>query len=396
MFGGILLRSIFMELVKVFLLALTAITTIVTLAVVVMEASRLGLGLSQILLVVPLAIPSMLPYIIPTTTLFTACITFGRLAHDNEILAIKAAGAHPLRVLRPAVVLGLLASAGTWFLYQEVIPHTHHILRTAFTDDPEDALYLLLRRDHEIRIPGLKYYIAVKGMQGRRLIDPIMKRMDEFGLADVIVTAREAELRYDANNRKILVRMWHGDVENRGKGFVHFEYQVWEVPYQVPDKSERARPREMTYEEIRQRRAVVVKEMEEVALQVATNAARLAMLAPPADLPLHVTNLKAILRGKQLEINSLDTEVYMRPALALGCLFFVLVGCPVGIWFSRSDYLSAFITCFLPIICLYYPLQLCCTNLAKNGRLPPGPAVWIANGVIGVIALGLFRRLLRN
>ena len=70
----------------------------------------------------------------------------------------------------------------------------------------------------------------------------------------------------------------------------------------------------------------------------------------------------------------------MRPALALGCLCFVLVGCPVGIWFSRSDYLSSFITCFLPIIVVYYPLMLCGINLAKSGKMLTALAIWPANG----------------
>ncbi len=86
----------------------------------------------------------------------------------------------------------------------------------------------------------------------------------------------------------------------------------------------------------------------------------------------------------------------MRPALALGCLFFVFVGCPVGIWFSRSDYLSAFITCFLPIVVLYYPLMLCGINLSKLGKINPWIGVWCADLLMAVIALGLFRKLLRN
>ena len=92
----------------------------------------------------------------------------------------------------------------------------------------------------------------------------------------------------------------------------------------------------------------------------------------------------------------LDVEMLMRPALSFGCLFFILVGCPVGIWFSRSDYLSAFITCFLPIVFLYYPLVLCGINQAKSGHLPLAGSVWAANALMGVVALGLFRRLLKN
>ena len=53
-----------------------------------------------------------------------------------------------------------------------------------------------------------------------------------------------------------------------------------------------------------------------------------------------------------------EVEIQMRPALAVGCLCFVLIGCPVGIWASRSDYLSVFMICFLPTMFLYYPLLL--------------------------------------
>ena len=43
-------------------------------------------------------------------------------------------------------------------------------------------------------------------------------------------------------------------------------------------------------------------------------------------------------------------------------------GRPVGILFARRDFLSAFMTCFLPIIVIYYPLMLFGTNLSKEGH----------------------------
>jgi lipopolysaccharide export system permease protein len=86
----------------------------------------------------------------------------------------------------------------------------------------------------------------------------------------------------------------------------------------------------------------------------------------------------------------------MRLALSVGCLFFILVGCPVGILLCRSDYLSSFVICFLPIVFIYYPLLLCGTGMAKEGRLPPVPLVWAANGVVAVMGVGLFGRLLKH
>ena len=110
----------------------------------------------------------------------------------------------------------------------------------------------------------------------------------------------------------------------------------------------------------------------------------------------HLATLEHKLKDKRLQILAMQAELHMRPALSLGCLFFVLVGCPVGIWFSRSDYLSSFITCFLPIVFIYYPLMLCGTGMAKDGRFALMGTVWIADGVIALAGLGLLVRLLRS
>jgi lipopolysaccharide export LptBFGC system permease protein LptF len=116
----------------------------------------------------------------------------------------------------------------------------------------------------------------------------------------------------------------------------------------------------------------------------------------PEKIPEHIKNLvnkRAVYQGKLLQ---LDAELQMRPALAAGCLCFMLVGCPVGIWCSRSDYLSAFITGFLPVVFVYYPLLLAGVNLAKEGRFIPDACIWAADGLMGLVGIVLFWRLLKN
>ena len=109
-----------------------------------------------------------------------------------------------------------------------------------------------------------------------------------------------------------------------------------------------------------------------------------------------MSNLRTSGTRRWNECRNLEVEQHLAWRLGLGCLCFVVVGCPVGIWFSKSDYLSAFITCFLPIVFLYYPLMLCGINLAKSGKVPIMPSVWAANTVMAIIAAGLFRRLVKN
>src|SRR6202035_4316499 len=107
---GILHRMILWELVKVFVMSLVGITGILLMAGIVAEASQQGLGPGQIFEAIPLLIPSTLPYTIPATTLFATCVVYGRLAADNEILAIKSSGVNILQVARPGLVLGLAMS----------------------------------------------------------------------------------------------------------------------------------------------------------------------------------------------------------------------------------------------------------------------------------------------
>lgn len=88
--------------------------------------------------------------------------------------------------------------------------------------------------------------------------------------------------------------------------------------------------------------------------------------------------------------NELETERQLRFSMAAGSLLFVLLGGPVGILFARRDFLSAFMTCFLPIIGLYYPLMLVGTNLSKEGLcLPLCPAwasLWVGNALLAILA----------
>src|SRR5207244_11917551 len=93
------------ELVKVFLMSPVGITGILLMAGIIAEATQQGLGPAQIMAAIPLLVPSTLPYTIPATTLFASCVVYGRLAADNEILAIKSAGVNIVTAVKPGLVL---------------------------------------------------------------------------------------------------------------------------------------------------------------------------------------------------------------------------------------------------------------------------------------------------
>ena len=89
----------------------------------------------------------------------------------------------------------------------------------------------------------------------------------------------------------------------------------------------------------------------------------------------------------QKKVSELEAEKQLRRSLALGTLLFIWVGAPVGIMFARRDFLSAFITCFLPIIGIYYPLTLAGVNLAKEGTTT---SLIVFSGDLALFVIGLY------
>ncbi|RLS41371.1 MAG: YjgP/YjgQ family permease [Planctomycetota bacterium] len=388
---------IFWELTKVFGIALFAITGILLMAGIVAEATQQGLGPAQILGAIPLLVPSTLPYTIPATTLFAACVVYGRLAADNEILAIKAAGVNLAAVVMPGIILGFAMSAMTMGLYYRVIPYTHHLLRSLVFRDAEELIYTVLKKQGMLSHSQLPYAMFVKGVQGRKLINPTFKRRDAKGDVDVVAQAREAHLRVNLAKQQMLIHMRHGVASTDDGSRGYFEDRVWEVPLPANlanDANRRAR--DMTWQEILAKRQEWLESIDRSGDEIQVATAKVDSNPADANLSKHVVNLQNRLKHERQQLRFLDVELQMRPALSFGCLCFILVGCPVGIWFSRGDYLSAFITCFLPVVVSYYPLMLCGTGMAKDGKLDIVTLVWGADLMLASAGLLLIWRLTRN
>ena len=395
---SLLHRMVLWEMVKVFTISLLAITGIMLMGGVVAEASQHGLGLAQLAVIIPLMIPSTLPWTIPATTLFAACLVYGRLAADNEVLAIKAAGISLFKVIWPGVLLGLVISVSTMGLYYRIIPYTHHLIRSLPLKNVQELLYAMLKKERGIAHPRLEFELFVKNVQGNKLHEVIIRRRDKSGRFDMVIKAQEAVLDIDLRNRKLIVRMWHGQGKHENGGDFEFrDERKVEFDLSKIDLFQRqARPREMSWKQLHEYRAEMGRAVDTTVGHIRETEEGRVPARDPADLPPHIAALKNKKRYFESEIRNVDTEFQMRPALALGCLCFVLVGGPVGIWLGRGDYLSAFMTCFLPIVFIYYPLMFCGTNLAKEGRLPPSVAVWAADALMAVVGLALYARLLRR
>lgn len=412
--GSILNRMIFWELVRVFLLSLVSLTGLFLMAGLIQQAAQLGLGLMQILKAIPLFVPSTLPYTIPATTLFASCVVYGRLAHDNEVVAIKSAGVHLFTILKPALLLGLLTAAVTAGLYHSVIPTTQQMLQQQILEDPEEVLYNHLRRERCFRYPSFPYVIYVRDVQGRRLVDVVLKRRGKvtgpkteanqgqvlMGY-DLVARAREARLRVDLESKQLFLdpdRFVFYDKNSQGVTHSSSPIAV-ELPDYLTGKDIKARPMTLTWDEIGPRLDDLRGKLDDLEDRRGESRRQAAGASTPDDVKLFALqeqNFRAQTDDLRRQVRNTAAEYWMRPSLAAGCLVFALIGCPVGIWANRSDYLSTFVICFLPTVFVYYPLLLFGSNQGKDGKLPLGLGCFLANIVVGVVGLVLTARLLRR
>ena len=116
-------RYIFREMAKSFLLTTIGLTAVLTTCGGLYNMTQLpNVGLVETLLLMLLVIPMCSSITLPIAALFSAAATYGRLAADNEFVAIRASGITSHRMLIPCVVISLVSGILTFAVFNLVIP----------------------------------------------------------------------------------------------------------------------------------------------------------------------------------------------------------------------------------------------------------------------------------
>ena len=76
----------------------------------------------------------MVTLAVPMAVLAASLMTFGRFAEQNELTAIKAAGIHPFKVIKPVFVVALLLTGFMAWFSDYVLPDANYKARALFMD----------------------------------------------------------------------------------------------------------------------------------------------------------------------------------------------------------------------------------------------------------------------
>jgi len=405
---GILQRYVIGEVLRAFALALLAMTAIFVLFMVMAEATKLGLSPADILNLVPFVIPSTLPFTVPVSMLFAVTVVYGRLASDNEVIAVKTAGVSAMAILWPTIFVGLALSGSLLFFSGRAIPSSTHQAKLAIFKNFEDAFYKVLKMEREFANPGWPFLIKVRDVdiETKTMYDATFKHRSKNGGSltfDAIVQAKTAVIKFDMEAGKARVYLEGATISGGSKSEDVFLINGKEFDIDMPDRSNKGFKKsiqEWTTPELvaeqAKLRVLLSGERKRQAVSTALSFGSGRLFGRNGLDWFHVQESAANHSYWNRQLNEYETEKQFRVAQSFGSLIFVVLGAPVGILFAKRDFLSAFISCFVPIILVYYPMMLLGVNLGKEGVLDPTAALWGGNVLLFTLAMFVFPPVIRH
>ena len=388
-------RYVMMELLRVFVALITISTLLLVFVGVFGEARKFDLGIWQILQIMPFVVPSLMPYTIPATLLLTVCVVYGRMAGDNEIIAVRAAGIHIIHLMWPSFFLAGVLSIVALFLTDQIIPWAFTNIERIVTLAMEDIIFDKLRTENQINDRDHGITINVTGVKGRRLIHPTIRYKPKGG-ESVIMQANEAQIEFDLKNQKFYLSLWGMQGNLAGKNSTFF-LEHDRIPQNLPSRTDSAGNRVLRTQDL-VRKIDAMHEQKRNARQQQAVESAFALARGDFDGLQSNTFLthQHMANAATNEIYGLRTEYYNRFSMSVSCFFFVLLGSPFAILMAKNQFLTCFLFCFLPILTVYYPIAMMTQNMSKTGAIDPMWSAWLANATLLCAGVYYIRRVLVN
>jgi lipopolysaccharide export LptBFGC system permease protein LptF len=305
------------------------------------------------------ALPTLIGYILPITLLLGIMLTFSRMAQNNELTAMKAAGIPLKRVALPVIVLGAALSGLCFLIQDQAQPWAYRQMKWLVGSD------LPLRITLDVLPKGVMHhygdwrvYIGEKTADGM-LQDIMVMQPHPDGTATAFY-AKSAGLQREGNQSKLI--MHRGLYIRPSKE----DEQVTRVPF---ERLEKTAPRLDSVDDRRSRQELTLRELIQSERLLSDEFERTGALPVAGEL-----------RDYRLEING-------RLAFPLMCLAVCFVAAPIGARTRRAGRSFTFASGLI-IVASYFVLR----KLVEPSWLPSLSTALLLGQIPNVLlsAAGIF------
>jgi len=352
-------RYVIRSVIPPFLLSLLVFTFMLVLPFVMELAEKLiskGAAATTVLSLMLTLVPQALAVTIPMALLVGLLVGLGRLSSDREWVALQACGVSSARMLRPVILLGVVGTAATLYVYVWAVPDANQTSR--------EITYNIVAQ----RVEGeVKPRVFFEDFPNRVLfvrdVPPGGGGWRDVFLADtsspenpVVYLADRGRMFLDRAQRTVELVLEDG-TQHTSKADAPQDYSVARFKQLIlsldpetvfPRAGPQKGDREMTIAELR--------------------------------------TLVATLKRQRISTHNAEMEIQKKFSIPFACVVFALLGAALGLTNRRDARFASFVQ-GIAVIYVYYVILGNAQSAAKGAWLPAWLATWIPNIILGGLGI---------
>jgi len=363
-----LLRYLLVEEAIPFFVSLFVLTLVLFLGKTMRYIQLLfitGSGLAEFGKLLLYLIPYLFAFTIPMATLMAILLAFSRLAHDNELTAMKAAGISFYQTIPPVALLAGFAWLVTLALSNFVLPHANSAFKRAILDMARSRGELILKeRIFNDQFAGLVFFINSISPDGKHLRQVFISDSRSPETKSSII-AEEGFVIHSPDGNRMTMRLLRGQifrVAAEMQSLQTIRFQNYDLNLDLDslalgDKEFRKAEKHLDFNELRQKLA---------AAKVGSR-----------------------------EHNKLSYEFHRRLSLPFACIVLGFLAAPLSVQSRTGSRLSGVVLGLL-LFLLYYVFISAAKALGEGGSYPPAVGMWLPNVIFSILAIVLWIKTARE
>lgn len=341
-------------------------------------------------------LPLIISYTAPMAILVAVVMTFGRLAQDNEILALKTSGLTFLSIMKTPFIITLAFMILLFFFNNFVLPESNHRVRNLMLD--------VSRKRPAIRLPegvftkdfsGYTVYVGRKDERHSKLYDVTIYDLQN----GLMMTAPFGELK-DLEEEGIMQFILHNGelhqlIDNTNYQKTTFDKQIINMKVNTELVRRERKLRNENELDIRGLKSKIestrleIDKAKENVRDIGRDALEAFVRGEGDNLNAAQFQIKkniSLIKGNTRKVSRYLIELYKKSSLAFACILFVIIGAPLGYLFKRGG--TAGILIGILLFSSYYILVIGGEEFADRRGLSPFWAMWLPNIIF--LCLGIY------
>ena len=439
-------KYLFKQSLIPFVLSVGVITTVLFLQFLIRAVDRfLGKGLDALTIFeyLYLNLAWIIALSVPMSLLISSVMTFGRMAQQNEITALKSAGVNLYNIIKPALWFGTFVAIGLCIFNNFILPEMNYNARLLARDIYKKKPELSIEPGYFVdMIP--QYTMIVKEMDGKDFKDVKIFSKNQKS-EQTTIYANEGSL--SSNGNMITINLINGEIHEIDLSDYDYYRKIRFKTHQITismDELMLNRTTESNRTDREMRVPQMINEIEKNKILIAQIyeridkvKAEIGITDPSANslenIEKEVDKLKqskvdatvqdqqysenvpipnienkqyilsltnnarqfknefTLIENYEKTNNKFKVEIHKKFTLAIACILFTLVGAPLGI-LVRNGGMTIASGLSIAFFLIYYILLIWGEQLADRNLLNPGLGSWLPNIILfvsGMIILKL-------